>query len=282
MKLSSLLEVLSAAHLTAFVESPFESRGGLILVAPPGSLKTTIVRTLEVYPNAAVLSDINVPTLNDMRDDIANNVIRTLAFGELEKLYARHAASASNVEGIIKAMAEEGFKHAAYEDQRMHCREARCLVVGGMTQQLYRRKYKQWADDGFARRFVWSHFVLSDPDAIMEAIDQWKKIKLCEPIVFALPPGSRIEYQITAEESRWIRSLIPRRPDPAAAYVLLKKILCVLYMRYPREAHGNKAAEILFDFSESLGMKGATLDIEEKGKGVDKAVVIPRRVRHGA
>lgn len=263
MKVSSLIEILSAAHLSAYVDGPFDGRGGIMLVAPPGTLKTTIIKLLDVFPNCCVLSDINVPTLNDMREDIANNRIRTLAFGELEKLYARHPATASNIEGILKAMVEEGFRHAAYDDQRMECREAKCLLVAGMTQQLYRRKFKQWMDDGFARRFLWSHFVLEYPDIILEAIDRWKRIRLTEPVVFGVPAGHKIEYQVTDRETKWLRSLLPRRIDPAAAYILLKKILCVLYMRYPRSKYGDRALSIIEDFSESLQPRGANLQIDD-------------------
>ena len=87
MQVRSLLEVLDAAHLTKFVRSPFSSRGGILLIGPPETLRTTLISSaLEDYPDALVLSDINVKQLIEMREDMSAGKITTLAFTELAKL----------------------------------------------------------------------------------------------------------------------------------------------------------------------------------------------------
>src|SRR6266849_9404066 len=109
MKVRSVLEVLDAAHLTKFVHSPFPTRGGILLIGPPETLRTTLIDSaLSDYPDALVLSDINVKQLIEMREDMSAGKITTLAFTELAKLYARNPAVAKNIEGHIMALVEEG------------------------------------------------------------------------------------------------------------------------------------------------------------------------------
>lgn len=266
VKISSLMEVISAAHLTAYVEGPWAQRGGLFLVAPAGTCKTTILKVLEVFPNCRVLSDINVQTLLAMHSDIAANHYRTLAFTEVEKIYMRHTATAANVEGTIKAMAEEGFRHPAFNDQRMVVREARCLIVGAMTPSCYTKKFSEWKDEGFLRRFLWCHFILADPWAIVNAIHKWEPLQIYgdDPLVFGLPADLKIKYEVSEKESNSILAML-KHQDPQTPFILMKKIYAVLMWRYPRAVHGNKAWEILSDFAECLSDRGADLILTTNG-----------------
>src|SRR6476646_6884687 len=134
MKARSLLEVIDAAHLSYYVESPFPSRGGLMLVGPPGVLKSTFIASgLSDYPSALVLSDLNVQQLVRLRDDLSGGRYTSIGFTEFEKLYQRASSTSENIEGHIKALVEEGFTRASFEDQRMATMSARALVVGAMT-----------------------------------------------------------------------------------------------------------------------------------------------------
>lgn len=261
MKLSSLVEVVTAAHLSAYVESDFKSRGGIMLVAPPASLKSTVIRQLEVFPNAMVLSDANVQQLMKIRDDVANGYFQTLAFMEVEKLYQRNDATSANVEGHLKGMVEDGFAHSMQADQRMTVRQARCLVVGGMTYGLYKRRFQQWQDDGFARRFLWCHYVLEDRQAIMRAIHEWQPLKIASnPIVFGLPKGSRIPYNVTPAESGQIGKWLAYYKEAETPFILLKKILSVLKWRHVEKPKW--AMDVLQDFSQCLTRSGAEMSID--------------------
>lgn len=230
-----------------------------MLVAPPASLKSTIIKQLQIFPNALVLSDVNVQQLLKIRDDIANKQYSTLALLELEKIYQRHEDTASNVEGHIKAMVDEGFLHGASEDQRMVTREARAFVIAGLTQNLYKRKYERWLNDGFARRFLWCHYILSDPDVIMRAIHKWEPLELAQdPIVFGLPKNT-IPYSLNAEESSRIKHYLRFYKDAETPYILLKRVACVLKWRHKKQPR--RAMEIMEDFSECLAKQGAEVDV---------------------
>lgn len=262
MKIKSLVEVLIAAHFTTKVNSDFASRGGILLVAPPASLKTTIINAAFKFHDAVILSDINIQTLIPMRDDMNSGKINSLAFTEVGKLYQRNAVTSSNIEGHLAGMVEEGFTNASFEDQRMATLKARCLVVGGMTPSLYRQKYTGWDQSGFLRRFLWCVYQMKDKQAIMNAIDKWKIIELND---FSIPIGlgdAKIPYQISSANSRKLRHLLRDQPGQETPFILLKKIFCVVrYWHRAERGADQKAMDVIIDFAQSLERGGAELTL---------------------
>jgi len=257
MRASSIIECVSAIHQSKFVNGDFEQRGGIMIVAPPGTLKSTIIKlALEDYPDALLLSDLNINTLTAMKNSLIDGRYTTLGFGEFEKLYQRNPATAINIEAHIKALVEEGFLRSSFEDQRTQSLAARCAVVGGITPSCYAQRFARWMDNGFARRFMFSSYTLHNPEAIMQAIEQWKLINFGK--VMGMTPGNKkIPYSITPEENKFIRSAIASQPTREGPFVIAKKMFCVLKWR-----HGAKKAKMIFsDFSESLRTKGALLHL---------------------
>lgn len=263
MRLNTLMQVLLAAHFSYKVEGEFLQRGGIMLVAPPASLKSTIISSsyIDIH-DALCLSDINIQTLIPMRDDIAGGRINTLSFLELEKIYQRHPSTASNIEGHLKAMVEEGFTNASFEDQRMQCLQARALVVGAMTPSLQRMKYTAWRENGFLRRFLWCMYQMKDKQLLMDAIDNWKKLGMSD---VDLPIGmsqKSIDPRMEQKESTQIRVMLRYQPGQETPYVLMKKIFCVLrYWNRKDDNPSKKAMAVMNDFSESLRKDGAQLTL---------------------
>jgi hypothetical protein len=257
VKASSLIEVLSAFHQTRFVNGDFVQRGGVMIVAPPGTLKSTIIKlSLEDYPDALLLSDLNVNTLTQLKNSLIDGRYNTLGFGEFEKLYKRNPATAANIEAHIHALVEEGFSRASFEDQRMPSFAARCAVVGGITPSCYAHRFNGWLESGFARRFMFCSYTLANPDAIMDAIERWKHISFGK-VILASPGNKKISYSITPDEHRIIRKAIAAQPTHEGPFIACKKILCVLKWRH----NPKKAMAIFEEFSESLQSKGAALEI---------------------
>lgn len=257
MRASTVIEVLSAAHLTQYVDrNIFQQRGGIFLIAPPGSLKSTFIKnSLRCYPDALQLSDMNVQTLGYIKTGFVEGKYSTLAFGEFEKLYMRNTGTASNIEGHLKAMVEEGFGKQSFEDQRAVSFETRMMLIGGVTPSCHQRLFTRWSENGFARRFLWSAYQLDNPDIIADSIEKWKALNLGKSSK-ETPNNNVIPYSVTPGESKHIRELlgIQSRETP---FVLMKKIFCVLKWRHK----GRKAMNILEDFSESLGERAAKLII---------------------
>lgn len=259
MKPVTVIEILEAAHLSKYVESPFPQRGGLFLVASPGALKSTMIEAaLSEYPNSLPAADINVNTFMKLRDDLQSNKYATIAFGEFEKLYQRNANTAANIEGVIKACVEEGFVRGPFEDVRMGGVKARVLIIGGMTPTFYSSKYDSWIKSGFARRFLWSMFTVSNPEMILEAIHEWRRIEM-DGIPRRFPGMKGIPFNVSDNESRYLMKLVREQPGDATPYVLLKKIFSVLRWKYPKEL--SRPMEIIKDFAESLSRNGSELTL---------------------
>lgn len=263
MKAANLIEVLIAAHNSAAVDAKdFPERGGIMLLADPGNLKSTIIScALEPYvPQATISSDINVETLNRMRPQMANKNIRTLALPAFEKLYERNPQTASNVEGHIKALVDEGYSKPSFVDQNMLGQtKARCLVIGGLVTVCYERQFKKWQDSGFNRRFIFSSFRLADPEVIIRAIDDWKRLEfdVLQPMA---PP--EIKMTLTPEESELCKKMLRYQYVNATPYALLKKIYAVLKWKYNMQRRSNgKAKDVMMDFATSLTTKSTELTI---------------------
>lgn len=263
MKIVSLMEILVAAHLTAFVDAEeFPERGGLMLVGPPGNLKTTIIKqAMKPYqPEAAIMSDVNVETIGRMKPHIANGHIKTLALPAFEKIYERNPQTANNIEGHLKGMADEGFSNMSFQDQRMLGQiEARCLVIGGLVHTCYVKKFSNWEDNGFGRRFIWSSFQLRDSGILTRAIDDWKRLEF--ETRAPLRPQTRIKMTVTREESKIIRHLIQQQHCEATPYALMKKIMAVLKWKFHRRDEEKRPMQIMNDFGESLGQRMAKLEL---------------------
>jgi hypothetical protein len=263
VKAYSLIEVLIAAHLSAFVDADeFPERGGLMLIAPPGNMKSTFIKSCyrSYMPSAIIMSDVNVETLNKMRDKMAQGYIRTLALPAFEKIYERNPQTAKNIEGHLKALVDEGFNLPSFRDQQMLGQsEARCLVVGGIVQACYARHFSNWEENGFNRRFVWSSFQLADPYVLVAAIHNWQRIEFDHRM--PAMPQRRIKMNVTIAESLEVRHMLDQQGCGATPYALIKKILSVLKWRYNRPGDEKKPMQIMRDFSQSLGQKMAKLTL---------------------
>lgn len=261
METLTMFEILDAFHLTKnLVNSPFPQRGGMMLVAPPSALKSTMIsKTLEDYPNALVLTDLNINTLVKLKGDLTSNRYSTLAFGEFEKLYQRHTSTSSNIEGSIKALVEEGFSRASFEDVRMGGLVARTCVIGGLTPDFHDKMYNGWLTSGFSRRFLWVLYGVSNPENLDESIHEWKLLDLADGFERKYPGLKGIPFNITDTESRYLRTIINDQPGRTTPYVILKKLMSVLKWKHPK--NNGRAMEIMRDFAPSLSKNGGMLNL---------------------
>src|SRR5690349_16348061 len=77
LTVARFIEALCAAHLSSYVGGYAEDRGGIMVVGPPNSLKSTMVGVLDkFYHDAVVLSDVNMQMLAQLRDTISQGAIR--------------------------------------------------------------------------------------------------------------------------------------------------------------------------------------------------------------
>lgn len=263
MKAASLIEVITAAHFTSYVDSEeFPERGGIILNSPPGNFKSTFIKQcLKPYcPQALVLSDINVETFTLLKHSMSTGALRTLALPELQKIYERNPQTAKNVEGHIRGIVDEGFGLASFQNQQMLGQvEARCMVICGIVPSCYERHFQQWTDSGFTRRFIWSSYQLADPSVLTQAIHKWKRLEFREKT--PMLPQKRIHMNVTESESKEIMHIMGQQGCEALPYSLLKKILAVLKWKFRERAEAREPMRIIRDFGKSLGTKMDKLEL---------------------
>jgi hypothetical protein len=263
VKLDTFTEVLWAATITHRVRSRFPSRGGIFLVSPPGQLKTSLLSIFESQVDAVCYSDMTSTTLVEARDLIASNKVNTLILLDFQKLYERRADTASNIEGNIRGLMDEGFTTASFErvSHNVIQSKARALVMGALTPAFYRAKLSGWESSGFARRSIFCVYKLSNPGLIEQAILRENPIELkCGPL--SMPVNLEIPaLDLTTKEEAFLTRLLHKQREDVPLN-LLKKIFAVLRWRYTKHLkQKDRSLEVLEEFGECLGHGGAEISL---------------------
>lgn len=233
-----------------------------MLVGPPGVLKTNFLETTyKEYPSSLILSDLNVNSVMALRESLLSGRYKTIVFPEYEKLYQRKQDTAANVEGTIKQLIEEGFTKASFEEQDAITFKSRALVVGAITNTFYQRKIQSWREGGFKRRFLWVAITLSDPDEIMKAIRDDRRLALDG--IRRKHPISDIPMDVTPEEAKQLENML-RSQWEATPYVLMKKIFAYLKWKYRDDPR--QPMKLMREFSEAIQLQYAKIEIPKQDK----------------
>ena len=263
MSVRELMTVLAAVHLSSRVQSRIQDRGGLMLVGPPGVLKSTLVMTLEDYHDALVLTDLNTKALNSIKERIIAGAVGSLVMPEMAKIYERHPSVSSNLEGSIRALVAEGFVSASFESHTVQRFRARAMVVGALVPATVTRMSEHWEESGYMRRFLWAFYRVPDAvveRAVMEDRDLVKK-----------PKGQLIRHDgdgpipdlTTERERQELRRMARYQPggNHAMHLLLLRRILAVLKWHYRGKGMQHEAMRLMRQFATTLGKEGALLRI---------------------
>lgn len=261
MRIETLLEVICATHLAHFIQSPYDHRGGLWLVGPPGQLKTTMLEVLDVYENALTLTDINTQSLDKLRSRMSGGVVDTLVIPDMQKLYERDPRTAANLEGNFRALVSEGYRGASYTDAGIRRFRASCTIIGAMSEDLVERYNTHWEATGFSRRFLWGLIRLQNEDLLMQAVENWKLADLGSIHIPPVPIAD-IPDMLTKAERKRLRAFIRYQPAPRTIpYQLICKIANVLRWHYKRTRRKKDAMNTMAEFALCLGREGANLTI---------------------
>lgn len=262
VKAQNFLECICAFHLSSYVDSPFKSFGGLMLIGPPGTLKTSFLNILEYYPDAHVVSDLNIKSLNMLRGSMASGRTRTLAITELRKLYERHTFTSSNLEGTLRALADEGFRASSHEDQRIHSLTSRCTIMSAMTEDFYRSHYTPWSDSGFLRRFCWALYRLDDPLILDRAIEEWKLIDFGDVRMIEPPHNGLIPNLTTEQDRRIISGWLKHQGDEhTVGTQVFSKVVSVLKWHYAKRKIDKDGMKVAREFAEMFQKGGGRVTI---------------------
>lgn len=249
-------------HLASYVEAPVKDRGGLMIVAPPGHLKTTALLVLDKhYQNVQSYSNVNATTLNRLRGALSGGNTRTLVFPEMQSIYAGDPRVVARVEQFIMQLVSEGNMGASWEDTRHNKFITRAAVFGAMPNSFYAKRAPDWEDSGFLRRFVWVHYALQDPDALTRAIVKWERARVGGTVSLPqIPIEGSIPNRVTSDEREELLHLLKYQPPPhEVQLVLLSKTLAALRYHYSRVGVKRDAMDTMREFAAALGETSAEL-----------------------
>lgn len=269
MNPQQLAEVICAVHLAHHVEGTLQQRGGLFLVGPPGTLKSTIADTLSTYSDALVLTDINMQLLVDLRDGLAGGSINSLVFTEYAKLYERNPQTAFNVEGSIRALASEGFAAASFQDHRIARRKAHATIVGAMPPAILDKFFKRWEETGFNRRFLWAVYGLKNAHILDEAASHLKRLDFGVRELPRVPPmGKTIPMLLTKDERERARRYVSQQPGTSHTQQiqLMIRVWSVLKWWHKERRTTRQCEATITAFAKALSHDGTDLVLATRSK----------------
>src|SRR5215831_4730341 len=263
IKPSSLIEVVSAACDTRYVNGPFPQRGALFLDAPSGHFKNTIIRSAtDGRVDGFSSSKLNGRQWNEVKEQYTGNSRTWIALPEFENLYRGASSTAQHIEAILQEVIEDGYTHGPNQDPTIPRMTARALLIAGITPNLLERHWHSWKE-GFQRRTLFCHFRLANPEEITKAIRRWSKVDLGR--IMDKPATGEISMDLDERDSRMLEYMMRDQPGrEGTGYVLLKKICAVLKWRYKRTKEPDKWREIIKEFGESLAKNGAEVMLEKE------------------
>jgi hypothetical protein len=257
-----MIEALCACHLAAYVPAPVEDRGGVMLVGPPGALKTTFLSALETYHNTLTASAINTQTLMRSQEDLCSGAIRSIIVPDINALYAGDPRTAARVESTLMQLAGEGTRGASWQDTRHQHFVARATIFGAMTSTHFERHAKSWEDSGFLRRFLWVRYTLADADVLMRALEHWNRAEFGAFAAPALPASNVIPDSLTQAERAAIRSWLKYQPRPhEIQYTLLCRAASALRWCYKTVKSKKNAMSTMKAFSMTLQRNAAIVSL---------------------
>lgn len=257
-----LVEIICATHLSPYVEGSLEQRGGLMLIAPPGALKSTLAETTHQYPDALLLTDVNVPMLVDLRDSLAGGNVNTLVFSEFAKLYERNPQTATNIEGTLRALASEGFAGASFQDHRVNRRKAYATIIGAMPPSVVEKQFRRWEESGFNRRFLWCVYGVRGTHILDEAAGELKRLDFGVRDLPRVPPlGLSIPFMLDDSEKVRVRSYVSQQPGGSHTQQiqLLTRIWSVLKWWHRERGTPDECEATMQAFAKSLSRDGTDL-----------------------
>ncbi len=284
VKVGTMMEAICAIHLSSYVDSPYRDRGGLMIVGPPGVLKTTLLDVLDDnFHNALSISNAYMGTMKKLQPAFYNGQVRSLCFPDIQSIYAGDPRTSSRIEQMMMQLSGEATRTIGGDEDSRHAKfKGFCTMFGAMTDFFYTGHVGRWDTTGFLRRFLWSTYTLRDPDILMRAIEQWTRAELGYRVVPQIPMGGRIPDSLTQAERKEIWSWLRHQPLPHEIQLqVLCKAVSALKWHYEQVGLKRSAMATMHEFAETLQKDAALLEFPEQqyDREVPSKKLPPKRKR---
>jgi hypothetical protein len=267
------MEVLCALHFAMLVGSPVNDASGLMIIAPSGSLKTSLLMTIpNLYPSSCVCdSNWYYGKLTKMKSLFYNRTARSIVIPELSSIYAGDPRTGGRMEQLLQQMAGEGSMATNERDTRWERYEMRAQVFAALTPEFAAKKHPYW-EEGFHRRFLWAHLAMKNEEVLLDYLTNWRRAELevSQPIVE--PAQGVIPNLLTYQDKMDIRDMLTSQKDFGpnhTRFVFMCRALSVLKWHYKRIGSSKSALETMQKFSVCLDRRAALLTIPEDQTAID-------------
>lgn len=268
MLLKTLALVIESMHYANFLDSPRKSRGGLMLVAQPESLKSEILEVLRGRSGVTYRDDIHGETIKTLLPQIAAGDVQTLVLPEFQKLFERRESTWKNTLGHLRAFVHDGVYQGSPSEAATIQERATCTVLGAVTPECYKLHALAWRGNGFGRRVLWAHYRITAKHKVVikTAARLGVNLEIFEARHF---PYIQIPVLGKDREKLKIDALFKKHVDPTRlpydieTMRILYKVFDVLKWEESRQTAGVAPMEIMEDFIPSLG-EYVDLDLPEE------------------
>lgn len=277
--LSDFMEVLCALHFASLVVGPIDDNSGLMLVAPSGSLKSSLLMALGNMYSETCVCDSNwyYGKLLKQKALFYNRTRRSLIIPELSSIYAGDPRTGGRMEQMLQQMSGEGSQNTNSTKNDRY--EMRAQVFAAMTPEFEKKKEEGW-EEGFRRRFLWVHLAMENDEILLDYLTAWRRaeIELSQPIIE--PAQKRIPNMVTYHERQVIRKLLEPQKDFGpnhTRFVFLCRGLAVLKWHYQRVRINRNALDTVKRFAVCLSKDAALLTIPEEESAIKFKIEEERR-----
>lgn len=262
-----MFEGICALHLSSYVVSPYNDRGGLMVCGPPGVLKTTLLDILDDnYHNALSISNSFMGTMNRLQSSFFNGQVRSISFPDIQSIYAGDPRTSGRIEQMMMQLSGEATRTiGGGQDARYAKFKARCTVFGAMTELFHTAKAEKWENSGFLRRFLWSFYTLDNPDILVEAVSHWKRANLGSARIPDIPAGNAIAESLSIAERKEVYGWLRHQPIPhEIQFQVMVKAVSALRWSYHQQGRKEDAMDVMHEFAETMQRDAALLVLPDQ------------------
>lgn len=263
--ISDFMDMLCALHFSSYVPSPIQDAGGIAVVGPSGSLKSTTITSISnLYPSKCICdSNWYFGKLVKMGGSFYNRSIRSIIVPELSSIYAGDPRTSGRIENMFQQMAGEGSYSTNESDSRFCRYEMRATIFFALTPEFASKMNKKW-EEGFHRRFLWAFIAMESDEILLDYLISWRRaeIEISKPIME--PATGVIPDLLSDKEKRKVSDLLVNQKvfgPNHTRFVVFSKAISVLRWHYKRMGIKRDAMETAEIFSGCLSEKAALLII---------------------
>lgn len=128
----------------------------LMIIAPPESNKTTILKQFEDIKNAKYTTDLSSKPLIEFLQEVSKTgKYYHLIVPDFIKIVKHNYVTVSSVITTLNSVIEEGMKTSMYYGLTLDLKKnVKIGLLTGITPGLYKQQFKLWNDIGFISRFL--------------------------------------------------------------------------------------------------------------------------------